>query len=95
MTRIGGSRRKKIGVFTKSSREKGKIAHRAYLQSFSEGEKVTLKLEPGVQRATYLPRFHGKTGVVKRKQGECYYVEIRDGDKVKQVIAHPVHLRRS
>ena len=95
MARIGGSRRKKVGVFTKSSRQKGKIAHRAYLQEFAAGDKVTLKLEPGIQKATYLPRFHGKTGIVKRKQGESYYVEITDGNKTKQVIAHPVHLKRA
>jgi large subunit ribosomal protein L21e len=95
MARIGGSRRKKVSIFTKSTRQKGKISHRAYLQEFAPGEKVTLKLEPGVQRATYLPRFHGKTGIIKRKQGNCYYVTIMDGDKQKEVISHPVHLRKA
>ena len=95
MARIGGTRRKKSGVFTKSSRQKGKISHRAYLQSFAQGDKVILKLEPGVQRATYLPRFHGKAGIVKRKKGECYYVTIMDGNKQKEVIAHPIHLKKA
>jgi large subunit ribosomal protein L21e len=95
MARLGGSRRKRVNIFTKSSRDKGKIALRAFLQEFAVGDKVTLKLEPGIQRAMYLPRFHGKTGLVKRKQGDCYYVEIKDGNKTKEVIAHPVHLLRA
>lgn len=95
MARIGGFRRKKVSVFTKSSRNKGKISHKAYLQEFAVGEKVTLKLESGIQRATYHPRFHGKTGIITKKQGESYYVEIKDGNKPKQVIAHPIHLKKA
>lgn len=95
MARIGGSRRKKESIFTKKARQKGKISHRAYLKEFSPGDKVVLKLEPGVQHAVYLPRYHGKSGVVKKRQGECYAVEIKDGDKPKTVIVHPVHLKQS
>jgi large subunit ribosomal protein L21e len=95
MARIGGSRRKRVGIFTKSSRQKGKMSQRAFLQEFQPGDKVTLKLEPAIQRATYLPRFHGKTGIVIRKQGSSYYIKIQDGNKEKQVIAHPVHLRKA
>ncbi|MFP4524639.1 MAG: 50S ribosomal protein L21e [Candidatus Woesearchaeota archaeon] len=95
MARIGGSRRKKVGIFTKKAREKGKISHRAYLQQFEKGDRVTLKLEPGVQRAAYLPRYHGKSGLVKGRQGECYTVEVKDGNKPKTVVVHPVHLKKT
>ncbi|MBD3209506.1 50S ribosomal protein L21e [Candidatus Woesearchaeota archaeon] len=95
MARLGGSRRKKVGVFTKDARQQGKVSQRSYLQSFHPGDRVVLKLEPGVQRAAYLPRFHGKTGVVKRKQGGCYAVTITDGGKHKEVVAHPIHLKKA
>ncbi|MBN1274944.1 50S ribosomal protein L21e [Candidatus Woesearchaeota archaeon] len=95
MARIGGSRRKRLGVFTKSSRDKGKISQRAYLQSFQPGDKVILQLEPGIQHATYPPRLHGKTGIVKKRQGECYAVAVKDGAKTKEAVVHPVHLRKA
>jgi large subunit ribosomal protein L21e len=40
-------------------------------------------------------RFHGRTGRIVGKQGECYYVEIRDGNSMKKVLAHPVHLKKA
>ncbi len=95
MTRVGGFRRKKIGVFSKTSRDKGKISQRAYLAEYKAGDKVVLKLEPGVQSACYYPRFHGKIGVVQRKEGDSYRIEIMDGDKAKEVIAHPIHIRKA
>ncbi len=95
MARIGGSRRKRSGIFTKSSRLKGKLSHNTYLQEFKNGEKVTLKLEPAVQKATYLPRFHGKTGTVTKRIGNCYQVVISDGDKQKFITTHPIHLKKT
>jgi len=95
MTRVGGFRRKKLGVFTKKSRQKGKISQRAYLAEYKAGDKVVLKLEAGIQKATYYPRFHGKTGIVKKKEGSSYRIEIMDGDKTKEVVAHPIHLKKA
>lgn len=93
MARIGGSRRKKSGIFTKTHKQKGKISHREFLKQLNVGDKVALKLEPAVQSATYLPRFHGKIGTVIGKEGTCYQVEIRDGNKQKLIVTHPIHLK--
>lgn len=95
MSRIGGSRRKKVGIHTKPVRQKGKVSQRAYLQELAVGDKVTLKLEPAIQKASYLPRFHGRAGVITRKQGSCYYVRIMDGKTEKEVVAHPIHLKKA
>ena len=37
-------------------------------------------------------RFQGKTGIVKAYRGSCVEVLVKDGDKEKLVVAHPVHL---
>lgn len=95
MTRVGGFRRKRVGVFTKGSRDKGKISQRSYLAEYKAGDKVLLKLEPGIQTACYYPRFHGKIGVIKRKEGESYRITIQDGDKTKEVISHPIHIKKA
>lgn len=93
-TRIGGGRRKTRQKFKKHYKLAGKISLRNYLQEFSEGDKVALRTEPAVQNGMYHRRFHGKIGTIERKNGSCYYVRIKDGDKAKHLIVHPVHLKK-
>lgn len=93
VTRIGGARRKTRGIYRKSRSLKGKISIRRYLQELTEGTKVALVLEPGVHEGVFFRRFHGKIGVVDRKKGACYVVKIKDGNKAKEVISHPAHLK--
>ncbi len=92
--RIGGSRRKTRGIFSKKQSLRGKISLRRFLQGFEEGEKVAMVAEPAHQKGMYFRRFHGKTGTVLRKIGKCYEVKIRDQNKEKRVVVHPVHLKR-
>ena len=93
--RKGGYRRKKRNLFRKSAGTKGKISLTRYFQEYTEGEKVTLSLEPAVQTGMYHPRFYGRAGIVEEKRGECYRVKIVDGNKEKSVIVHPIHLRKA
>ena len=92
--RIGGSRRKTRHKLLKPKRSKGKISVKNFFQTFNEGEKVVLKAESAVQKGMYFPRFHGKTGTIKKKAGSCYKVSIKDGNKIKELIVHPVHLKK-
>jgi len=94
MKRVGGFRRKTRHKLKKNKRERGKISITRYLQEFKPGDKVCLKAEPAVQKAMYFPRFHGRTGIVKGKRGSCYEIKIKDGNKIKTIITHPVHLKR-
>ncbi len=93
-TRIGGQRRKTRSLMKKSKRQRGKLSLRNYLQEFEPGERVSLKAEPSIQRGTYFRRFHGKVGIISKRLGTCYEVLVTDGGKQKQLIVHPVHLRR-
>ena len=95
MQRIGGFRRKTRRKLTKNVRRKGKISLRKFFQKFKEGERVYLSAEPAYQKGMYFPRFHSKSGIVVGNQGTNYYVEIKDGNKQKKVLIHPVHLKRS
>lgn len=78
----------------KPVREKGKVSMTKYFQEFNEGDRVTLKAEPAVQKGMYCLRFHGKQGVIKKHIGRCYEVSIKDQCKEKTLIVHPVHLQR-
>ena len=94
-TRVGGFRRKTRYKLRKNIRERGKISLSNFFKSYKEGSRVVLVGEPAVQGGMFFPRFKGKTGVVKGKQGKCYAVQIKDGSKLKTLLVHPVHLRGS
>ena len=94
MKRIGGSRRKTRSKFKKDKRHKGKISLAKYVQTFKIGDSVALNAEPAIQKAIYFPRFNGIIGVIKAKRGKCYEVVIKDHDKEKLIITHPVHLKK-
>ena len=93
--RVGGARRKTRTKFSKSNRDKGKVSLRAYFQELKAGERVALKAEPAIHQGLYFRRFHGQSGIVGRKLGECYEVLIEDGGKTKHLIVHAVHLKRT
>ncbi len=86
--------RKSRQKLTKSIREKSKLNIAKYLQTFEDGESVALKVDSAYQRGMYNLRFHGKTGVVVGKQGNCFKVKIKDFAKEKTLIVHPVHLKK-
>lgn len=93
--RIGGSRRKTRYKFRKERRRRGKISISRYFQKFEIGDKVSLGVEPAVQKGMYHPNYLGKIGTIAGKRGRCYEIIINDADKEKMLIAHPVHLRRA
>lgn len=92
--RIGSSKRKTRQIMRKHNSRKGKISFTSYFQKLNIGDTVVLKAEPAVQKGMYFLRFHGKTGVVTGVKGKCYEVRIRDMDKEKTLIVHPVHLKK-
>ena len=92
--RQGGGRRKTRGKYRKNIKDRGKISIRKYFQEFKNGDKVILKAEPAVQRGIYFRRFHGKVGEIIGKKGECYIINIKDFNMKKELIVHPVHLKR-
>lgn len=93
--RIGGTRRKTRHKLSKNIRNRGKISLVKYFQEFKKGDNVYLVAEPSVHKGMFWPRFYGKAGLVAGKRGRCYEVRIRDGNKSKVVITHPIHLKRA
>ena len=92
--RIGSLRRKTRHKLSKPASRKGKLSLKSYFQIFKVGERVALKPEPMIHKGCYPGRFIGKTGVIAGKRGTCYKVMIKDINKEKMVISHPVHLRK-
>lgn len=93
--RKGGQRRKRASILTKNSRNRGKVSLKSYLMEYKDGEKVTLIVEPAIQKGLYHPRFAGKTGIIKKKLGSCYEVKIKDSNKEKLLVVHPIHMKKA
>jgi large subunit ribosomal protein L21e len=94
MKRIGTARRKTRSKLSKHFRTRGKVSITRYLQTFKEGEPVILHAEPSIQKGMYHPNYYGKHGKIAGKQGTCYFVRIKDKNKEKTLLVHPVHLKR-
>ncbi len=93
MEKRGGPRRKSRHVFRKKKSEKGKFPITKYLKQFNVGDRVVLKADSSYQKSLYHRRFHGLSGIVMGKTGRCYEVGVKDGNKLKCIIIHPVHLK--
>jgi len=77
----------------KRQREHGKIKLSKYFQDFKKGDKVAVVRELSVQ-PKFPKQLQGRCGVVEGKRGRSYIVKIKDLNKEKTYIIHPVHLRR-
>ena len=92
--RKGKFRRKSRSKLKKNIRKKGKISIKKYFQKFKDGEKVYLKAEPAIQKGMFYPKYIGKSGIIKGKKGNCYQVLVKDKNKQKILIVHPIHLKK-
>ena len=91
--KIGSRRRKTRYMFTRHTRQKGKIPLSKYFQTFETGQKVNLKINSNVAFGQFFRRFYGMTGTITGKiKGTCYEVKIHDHTKEKTLFVHPIHL---
>ncbi|MCK4730617.1 MAG: 50S ribosomal protein L21e [Candidatus Aenigmarchaeota archaeon] len=64
-----------------------------YLKKFEIGEKVVIKIDSSSQNYPH-PRYHGLIGEVSNTRGKAYIVDIIVGNKQKQIISVPEHLKK-
>ncbi len=62
------------------------------VQEFKPGESVHIRIDPSIHKGLPHPRFEGRTGRVLGQRGRAFLVEVRDGRKLKTLIARPEHL---
>ena len=77
----------------KRIREKGKLGLSSYFKKIEDGADVALVTNEGI-RVSYPRRLKGMSGKVAGSRGKFKLVEIKDGNKLKTLIVHPVHLRK-
>ena len=77
----------------KRIRTKGKIKFSEYFKKLKEGDKVSVVPEKGV-KANFPGSIKGLTGTVEGYRGSYVVVKIKDKNKLKIYILHPVHLKK-
>ncbi|MDD7424209.1 MAG: 50S ribosomal protein L21e [Candidatus Methanomethylophilaceae archaeon] len=87
-----GTRTKTRTLLQKKPRARGLSPITRGFQSFEDGEKVNIIIDPSVHKGMPFSRFHGLTGVVIGQRGAAFEVSVKDGNKTKIVVARPEHL---
>lgn len=92
MSKSRGYRAKTRSLLKRKPREKGKTGLSKILREYDSGEKVVIKLDPSVHKGMPHRRYHGRIGVVVKKRGRAYVVNVTQGDATKQIIVRSEHL---
>jgi ribosomal protein L21E len=77
----------------KKQREHGKIKLSQYFQDFKQGDRVAVIRELAMN-PKFPKQLQGRSGVIESKRGNSYIVKIKDLNKEKNYIIHPVHLKK-
>lgn len=77
----------------KRQREHGKIKLSRWFQDFKKGDKVGVIRELSVQ-PKFPKQLQGRSGVIESKRGNSFIVKIKDLNKEKIYIIHPIHLKK-
>lgn len=90
-----GGRRRTRSVMRKRARERGLSPITKAFQKFEVGDNVHIEIDPSIHKGQPHVRFHGLTARVAGMQGNAYMLDVFAGNKKKQVIVRPEHLRKA
>lgn len=93
MQRSRGFKSKSRKKMTKIQREGRTNPITKKLQKFEVDDIVHIIIDPSIQKGQPHPRFHGKTAKVIGQKGKAYIVGLNDGNKAKELIIRPDHLK--
>ena len=92
--RSKGTRSKSRRTMKKRPREKGLPSTTTIMQTFEEGEKAAIVIDPSIHKGQPHQRFYGLTGTIVGRQGKAYLVEVMAGNKKKTLVVGPEHLKK-
>jgi len=88
-----GLRKRTRGIMRRPPRERGLSPITRSLAKYEAGAKVRIIIDPSIHFGQPHSRFHGLTGTVVGRQGRAYMLDVRMGNKLKQVVISAAHLR--
>ncbi|NIO44480.1 MAG: 50S ribosomal protein L21e [Candidatus Aenigmarchaeota archaeon] len=82
----------------KRTREKFRRSTRTpineFLKKFEIGDKVVIDINSSSISGMPFRRFQGLSGKIIKRRGKAFLVQIKDGRKIKEIIANPEHLKK-
>ncbi|MFQ6107545.1 MAG: 50S ribosomal protein L21e [Thermoplasmata archaeon] len=90
-----GPRRRTRKKLQKRARERGLSPITRRFVDYKEGEMANIIIDPSIQKGQPHPRFHGLTGRILGRRGRAYLLEVKTGNRFKQVVVRPEHLRKA
>jgi large subunit ribosomal protein L21e len=93
MKRSRGFKSRSRNKLTKTTRPGRSNPITKKIQQFEEGDLVHIIIDPSIQKGQPHSRFHGKTAKVVGQKGEAYVLSLNDGNKAKELIVRPDHLK--
>ena len=87
-----GFRSRTRRLLKRKPRERGKTGLSKILHEYKPGEMVVVKIDPSVHKGMPHRRYHGRVGVIAKKRGRAYVVDVTQGKAVKEIIVRPEHL---
>jgi large subunit ribosomal protein L21e len=64
-----------------------------FLQEFEIGQKIAIDIEPSSHKGMPHPRYQGRVGEITGRRGKSYIIKIKEGSKIKKILARPEHLK--
>ena len=92
--RSKGIRNRTRSVLRKRPRDRGLPPVTKSFAQYEVGDRAAVVIEPSVHGGQPHRRFQGETGVIAGKQGRAYVLKIKSGNKEKELIISPEHLKR-
>lgn len=93
MKRSKGYRSKTRSLLRKKPRERGLKPLGYLLREYKVGDKVVISIDPATHKGQPHRRYHGKIGTIMEKRRRAYVIAVRDGGKVRKIIALPEHIK--
>lgn len=70
-----------------------KVSIAKLLKEFDDNTVVQINVDSSIHAGLPYPKFQGFTGKITGKQGNAYWVTFKDGNKVKELLVGPAHLK--
>lgn len=95
MRKSSGYRRSTRNIFRKRPRERGMRSLDYLLEEFKVGDIIDIIIDSSVQKGMPHRRYHGKTGIITKHQGNAYVINIKQGNITKKIVTTKEHIRLS
>lgn len=90
--------KRSLGKMSKRTRRVGRnskpLTANILTKKYEIGQKVAILPHPRYPSGMPHPKYKGKVGFIIGKRGGAYEIEIRDGEKLKTIIATCEHIKQ-